>query len=375
MGSIVMVAAPYCYGPTSKLMSVAEELAPRHTLTYVGAEPGLALASTGNFAQVLPVRDRDVWEADCLKLLKSADLLVSFLDYRALLIAQTHGIPSIFFDTLLWTRPELPPYTSRAQTYIAQRFLDEASAVLTPLNLRWVGPVIPRQLEKTASEQLHLSRQRNVLVHFGGLKSPATRSGADLDYAGWILDILHKAISKEVFFTVCLPQYMRQTSSDLQSRAPGARLQFSGFSDFHQQLLQCDAFITVPGLEAVLEAMSLGKAIIFLPPHNATQLRQMAVYRAHEVGFGYLDVEHVCGFTEPDVSFNDVTAQLQRSNSSKSKDSSVTDALAARLNRYLSLEVAASPRVDEYRNRNKHLFQALGQRGRQTTATIIEEHL
>jgi len=118
--TIVMTSAPYCYGPTGKLLCLAESLADHFDLVYVGREPGLSLARTGPFGAVIPLESRDRWETGSRRALRRSEILISSLDYRALNVAYQEGVPSVFFDTLWWLREQAPPFVERSAAYIAE---------------------------------------------------------------------------------------------------------------------------------------------------------------------------------------------------------------------------------------------------------------
>lgn len=373
MGTITMIAAPYSYGPTAKLLCVADDLAVNHNLFFVGSEPSLSLARFGPFEKILPIMNRDDWDAAALRELRRSDLLVSFLDYRALRLADSNGLKYIFVDTLHWLRDTPPPFSDIAAEYIAQTFFasPKSAAINSLPRLRAVGPILPKLFDQVRSSSQNRSLN-SIVVNFGGLRSPAMREGADITYVAWILDILRLLGIAQTRLSICLPLYLRDYASTLQSTVPTSRFLFPTANEFHNLLTLADLLITVPGLEVVLEAMCLGVPVIFLPPYNGTQCMQLHQYRQSNVGI--LDIApsmELPAHTDLTV----LTRLVQTDISRYSQMTDLTSELAARLG-YSLQHIVDSPHVlEEHRRQNDRLLSSLGSNGRKCTVDIINSSM
>jgi hypothetical protein len=317
-----MVAAPYCYGPTSKLLCVAEQLPIGADVMYFGAEPGLALARDRNFSACVELKDRDSWDFDSRALLATADVAISFLEYRAIPVAVGQGVPTFFVDTLAWLRPSAPKYVEQANGYFSQRFLPSGPRP------KWynqtveeVPPILPDVVEKTMAHDQSSGRsavRRSlrsdgfVLINFGGLRSPAMIDGADVRYVHHALTLAREAVDRQTGLVICLPRYLKGVEG--LEVPPNATVQWPSQAEFHELMGRCATLATVPGLEVVLEAISLRCPLIFLPPYNGTQLFQGDVYFANRIGEGNLRSPlhlSILNTTRPD-DLNSVTAAVQR---------------------------------------------------------------
>lgn len=377
MSTICMTAAPYCYGPTAKLLCVAEELAKRHSLLFVGQEPSLSFARTGPFASIIQNEDRDNWSRSAQDALCQSDMLISFLDYRSLRVAASRGVPSIFFDTLAWLRNEPPPFTQLSVRYIAQRFFVEAQKGLTAMlpRLTWVGPVLPREPEERMPG-IHcgrnLSRKGHLMVNFGGLLSPVMHPGADAAYMSWIIRILSKVGADAGVLTICVPLHLRDHIDDFTRLLPNARFQCFDSIAFQHALSRTSLLITVPGLEVALEAMHVGIPIIFLPPHNGSQLLQGEAYLRLRIGLVNLMPSFLRGAEFRSCNTSETTVRLQKLNGLHAHDDELISNFATDINAALrwvennpeSLAVGAAA--------NRALLEGLGMSGRTATAAIVE---
>lgn len=374
MAEIVMTAAPYCYGPTSKLLCVAEDLARSHSVIYVGMEPGLSLAKQGPFARVIEVCDRDSWNAEARDALRHARCLVAFLEYRSLKLAASLGVPSLFFDTLAWLRTEPPPFTTGAHAYVAQNyFRTPPLGLIRQLNHFYtVGPVFARQLDQL-SVTARINSGLRILVNFGGLLSPVMRPEADCSYVSWVMRMLQGAIPDPSRLTICLPMYLSWYIDTLQAAMPDAYITCPGMAEFHAHLSESSALITVPGLETVYEAMYLGRPLIFLPPYNGTQVLQLAEYRRRSICLASLAPPHL---SEVDVDTTDpsrLTAEVQQLNKYAADDESLCQALSASLTEAI-ISVAAFTEAQEQVIRNRQTIHDLGMEGRRSVVDIIIAH-
>ncbi len=368
-----MAAAPYCYGPTSKLLAVAEELRRSHTLVYVSSEPGLSLAEHGPFRRCIPNVDRHRWSADAISALRGANLLISFLDYNALAWARRFDVPAVFFDTLYWSRAAIPAEADYATLYVAQRFFDPPGWQTAPRRgpWKWVGPVLSPSVENTSTVITNRNGPKSIIVNLGGLRSPAMLTDADLLYQHWVWDILRNVPPDAYRITLCLPIYLRSRTK-LNDLNPGTEVCFPSLNDFHDRLVHSDLLLTVPGLEVVFEAMAIQIPIIFLPPYNGSQALQLAVYQHHGIGLGTLSTGRRIPIQIGPAELSPLTRQVQEHNAKVAADRSVTELLARQLRDLLS-HAAEDPSWCIARIRaNGEQFRTLGSHGRVATARAVE---
>lgn len=363
MVDIVLTAAPYCYGPTAKVLCLAAELIRRHRVTYVGDEPGLSLARAAGLHDVIQNRDRDCWSQPALRALAQASCLVSALDGRAIKQATTAGVPSAFLDTLLWLRTAPLPFTQNAPLYIAQNFLRAPSASVTRQlpHLRMVGPILSDDLNSLPQSRAN----QRIVVNFGGLTSPIMQSDADIRYISWVLAALARTSLQALDLVVCIPLHLSAAVGMARTILPAATIISPSMAAFHQTVANCDVVLTTPGLEAVLEAGFLSRAIVFLPPHNGTQTLQLAEYVRHNVGdaspaLALGQSNHVDG-----DDLHALTRTVQTINHNRSANGSLTRELGGAIEH--GVRAALRLGAPQYPALN-----ALGGEGRAMAANLIE---
>lgn len=362
-----MVAAPYCFGPTSKLLCVAEELCKRHELVFFGNGPGITLAEDTFFERVICVSDRDRWDAASLSVLERVDALASFLDYRCLPLAAAYGVPSLFFDTLLWLRRSAPPHVNLASRYVAQAFFTQRSSAC-PLDVETVGPVLPMELDGVHGHA-SAAPYRSVLLVFGGLRSPVMLPRADVQYVRRIVDIMDRACIPGIRITACVPSYVSASIplaayANIQIRTPHR-------SEFYALLAESDLVVTVPGVEAVFEALSIAKPIVFLPPYNGTQFHQGRTYRTLNLGLLSLWPTFLNALDCDSDDLTLLTRQIQ-THSLAGEDAAVTRDCIEKLRHIFTTSYQNPERLLEWGQRGRALLTSLGTPGRHATAEAVE---
>jgi hypothetical protein len=371
MAEIVMTAAPYCYGPTSKLLCVAEEIAHLHTITYVGLGPGLSLAKRSPFVRAIEIGDRDSWNSEGRDVLEQARCLVTFLDYRSLRLADGLGVSSLFFDTLAWLRTEPPPYASVTSAYVSQSFFRAPHAELVKQlpHFRAVGPVLAKRLDQLPEPTRDQTRPC-ILVNFGGLRSPAMRPMADHNYVSWTMGLLGAVGLDPSSLTVCLPVHLENQIVALQATMPGVRIECPSMAEFHGYLSKSSVLVTVPGLETVLEGMHLGTPIIFLPPHNGTQVLQLSEYQRRGISIGSLVPPYLSELAVDTVDPSQLTGRVQKLNECAAHDESLRRVLSSALAK--AIVAASNPVATQLQvGHNRRAIRELGMHGRRVVADII----
>lgn len=366
-----MTAAPYCYGPVSKLLCLAGELAKAHSLIFVGMEPALSLAKSFAFDDVIPIADRDAWNGQALSALANADALVSFLEYRAIPLALAARVRSYFFDTLSWLREVLPPHCVSATAYVSQRFFVPLPGhVFRDLpSHHLVGPILSPDLDFSPAFGQSGSSS-SVLVNFGGLRSPSMTRGADRAYVDSMLNVLTKGLASVAPITVCLPMYLRDLDPLISSRFPALEILYPTQRDFHRRLTRCRLVLTVPGLETVLESLYLGSPIAFLPPYNGTQLRQLLVYNSLNIPLFTLS-SFLSGPHFVDTDLATLTKAVQEHNITAVSAPGSIDLLAEILRHSYSASFSSEDLLIAAGRRNRSLFQQLGSDGRREAALLV----
>ncbi|WP_411129786.1 hypothetical protein [Streptomyces sp. x-19] len=286
MARIIATAENFAFGPAGKLVTVAERLSRQgHQLTFVGYGTAFQLARRSGFWEDVVERDTDgeSFQRYCENSLRSFDLLLSCVDRSSAEMAKGQDVPVVWLDPLSWWWDELPDWVSDLDLRITQRTIGAEPSEHAPQqrsNHVVVGPIvgsIPR-LENALSAT-------DLLVNFGGGEAAGWyKLGKDTNYPYLVVESLHSHVDLTKFSSVTITGGERFVS-ECRRRWPASRYSFEclGHQDFLERLASSCAFLTVPGLEAPLEAWSAGIPTLFLPPSNSSQYVQLDEYRRQGV--------------------------------------------------------------------------------------------
>jgi hypothetical protein len=275
-------------------------------------------------------------------------------------------------------RPALPQHTESVCRYVAQQFFHDPWQLrhAYPIEINTVGPILPKTFDDCLPAMKSRSRF-HLLVNFGGLRSPVMLQGADTAFTLFALKLLDAALPPATSARVCLPTYLRDLiSSELEGiNSTAITVCYPSPCEFHSYLGDCDLLLTVPGLEVVLEALALRTPIAFLPPFNATQFYQAAVYDAHQVPVFSIRPDYLGQPAAPTADLAGQTQFIQVSMMQHRNDNRVLETLSRRLADALCLVQTDSLLLQNAGRRGRELLSSLGQSGRVETARLIEASL
>ncbi|WP_212017969.1 hypothetical protein [Catenulispora pinistramenti] len=279
-----MTAENFAFGPAGKLITVAEALAERgHELTFVGCGTAYQLASrTGCWDVVKCDTASPAFSSVSRTLFPSADALLSCMDRPSAAAARRAGLPTIWLDPLTWWWDESADWSWDFDLCIAQRSIrpgPDGGDRRTQRNLLEVGPIVdPAPAESSAARG-----SAGLLVNFGGGEAAGWYEvGKDTDYPFVLMEVLDSAVDLSAFEAVTVTANER-IAFELRRRWPDGPFTFGclGHRDFIRALRQASVFLTVPGLEAPLEAWTYEVPTVFMPPSNSSQYVQLDEYRRH----------------------------------------------------------------------------------------------
>jgi MoaA/NifB/PqqE/SkfB family radical SAM enzyme len=281
--TVVIQAAPFCFGPISTSMAVAEVL--RHLdVAIVWLAEGTALellqeSATGDY--VIPFSLSNPEHRTRLGyLVEEADLVLVNTDPSFAEFALPLNPQILYLDILYWMWDQLPAIVSRCALYIYEDFVrsDEQfrRVGLPPTSLR-VGPLIG---SATRGSGPSISTG-HLLVSLGGLHRPGDGSSPLLQaYEAMVRESLVAALQKTTDFETVYLAGGGLVHSEV-TLAGGVTLRSGCLSrSTHQQLLAtAKAVVLAPGLTSFYEATSAKVPTFFLPPHNYSQYLQLQSYR------------------------------------------------------------------------------------------------
>ncbi|MBT4963131.1 MAG: hypothetical protein HON32_03030 [Francisellaceae bacterium] len=272
---VLLVAEPYGYGPAASLAQLMSKL--RTSVSYIG------YAGTGHtldMHQKLPYNEIHTISSehvDFNHIVKNYDVLITTTDFTAVEKAKKNNLKIIVYDPLFWYWDEIPNAIKLSDLYIVQDFISVKERVEKhpSYNIRTIPPVVQTGYK--------ISKNRNNCVHVsvGGLFNPLVSKDDLANYASQI----GQTLLKQEF-----PYYLLGNKS--LKKMTG--LNYSQVSPEKSQELLASSKLAVmtPGLGHILESHQNKTPVIWLPPTNPSQARQLHLMVEHGYTNTYIDWHH-----------------------------------------------------------------------------------
>lgn len=282
--TVIMYAAPFCFGPVSTSLSIAAELR-RFDVAIVWLAYGtsLELLRAGSYVDyIVPF---DLGDADDRRhyahLIEEASAVVVNTDPEFARFSISLNPNTIYVDILYWMWHEIPDVVNRCELYVFEDFArteDQIERVGLPKNARRIGPLInlrpPDEVRKPAKDHL--------LVSLGGLHRPGDGSRALLDR---YQETVYRAVLDSVSYSDEFPVvYFAGGGIGAKTITlnNGVEVRCGCLSkEKHQELLErAKAVVISPGLTGFYEVATARVPVFFLPPHNYSQHLQLETFRS-----------------------------------------------------------------------------------------------
>ncbi|MDD4156430.1 MAG: hypothetical protein PHY08_07660 [Candidatus Cloacimonetes bacterium] len=212
------------------------------------------------------------------------------------------GLPIFFIDLHHWypTNKNHVVWESASKCFV-ENFLSNNLSI--PDNVCKVGPVIRLTPNSNSKEKI-------VLVNFGGAENRWIVPGLNSDYIKWAYKILEHFFDRFSDYLIYIAAGYKAIATLTDFDLP-KNVKFRTFTQAHYLdiLSKSEYLITSPGLNAVFEGMYYGSKTIFLPPQNTSQIIQLSYYENSGLVskglnlsdfFDYLNFETELNFNEQD---------------------------------------------------------------------------
>lgn len=277
MPRILCDAVPFCFGPTSKMISVAEHLKGENTqILLLASGTSKELGSKSKLFRVIDCNSERQAELEKHReLFKKADLFVTVMNPVSAKFAQKLKKPTIYIDSLFWMWDKIPNHLYDVDKYFIQNFYNSQKTLqkYTKIkNAEIVGPIIDD------SKPIEKNKHEYIVVNFGGMESTLIKIGKNSSYpltVGKIIEeVLTKANQKAYFCgnDKVLKKFLNTNSKNII-------ISGRNHKDFLELLRKSKLLITVPGLTTTFEAFYYETPVAFLPPQNYSQLLNLDIFR------------------------------------------------------------------------------------------------
>ena len=345
---------PMAYGSTSALLAVLDALPPglATATAWAAGVVGELYEPESLVHHRLPVHPKDTDEVrrrledapqsfDAVLVVSNRSNLECYLDL---------GLPVFFVDILYWYGGE-----KRHAVW------DGAPACFVEVFPAHPGHPAPVQSGRPPTVVGPLIRQRflaanpragrpEVLVNVGGGRNRWVEPGRNSDYVGQVIDwIAELPLRGKAVLVAAGHDAVRSVSQ--RPLPEGLEVRSLPQPEFLSSLACCELFMTAPGLNAVFEGLFAGRPMVFLPPQNASQVEQLAVYEQHGLVKPGLNLPDLCpavprpgqGVPEDEMTFG-VLAGLRRLDEEPALNAKVVEHLSHQLDEVLRPERQAARR-------------------------------
>jgi hypothetical protein len=356
---LLCAAMPFGYGPSAKLITLAESLRDDWRLVFIGQGTALELASRASdvFDRVVPARATD---PSALRLASQAWGVLSLMDRDAGVLAARTAKPLFVVDSLLWMRRVVPEPLRHAELYWAQGFPGLSPKEYEP-QPAVVGPIV------TKPRAGRIGQREGLVVNLGGSAAPDGRRSLYEGYARFVVRALLDAGLPGRFrrVTVMGGAGVIASLEDIphDSRVCLASVSHAEASD---RMARAAAVLTAPGLTTTLQCFCDRTPTFFLPPQNYSQWCILRHLRAKRIAGDALHWEEL-----------ETVPHLEERMLPEDRDPIVCetigrlsgDAGAAELLRSRLVRVAAEPR--DLVEAQAAFFASLGPRGVETIVSTL----
>jgi len=289
---------PMAYGSTASLAAILAALSVDAEIIAIGRDVSLELLrSSIAGGRVVELNVKNPREVASFLARETPDAVLAISNHSNLDVYANAGLPVFFVDILFW-------YGERKDEAVWAKF-EEGYALNFPgvrervaaqawqRPPRVVGPLL-RELPRRAEEP------RGTLVNLGGVRSvfvPPERARAGLTVTAHVLRTIAPVLPPgEVVVATGF-----DAAANLRPQLPSSMCVGPLSPSEYDACLQRSAlFLTVPGLNAVLEGMASQVPLAFLPALNASQCFQLQRYQDADVGPLGLELQGCVAIELPD---------------------------------------------------------------------------
>ncbi|MFA6268526.1 MAG: hypothetical protein WCW13_05395 [archaeon] len=289
--NILCDAVPFCFGPISKIISVAEHLYSNNAkLTLLAFGTSKELGTKSKLFNIVDCNSENPQDLENHKsLFNEADVFITSMNTTATEFALNLGKPVIYIDSLFWMWDSIPETFAKIDKYFVQNFFNSKESLgKYPFlkNVEFVGPIIDD------SQPIQNTKEDFVLVNFGGMESALIQIGKNSNYpfiiGKIIIDELEKS-GQEAF--ICGNDKVLQKL--LHDKPKNVHIGGKSHKEFLELLRKTKLLITTPGLTTSFEAFHYGAPTVFLPPENYSQFLNLKEFRKQKVAqysFHWMDI-------------------------------------------------------------------------------------
>lgn len=283
---LIFFSNPFGYGPTAKAIGVLNEFKKVKNvhLHYVASNACL---------EIFDDTDVNVIQADQRNYTEIANILsnfenpyiVSSINKFAIKAAKDRGLHNCFIDSLTWMWNPIPKDYLDAEIYFALNFPGVDDKIKSYNNIIKVPYIIDNSYKTKIKCKKH---KLDLLVNLGGCENPLTQTipTSFLELLALFLNSLN--VNTIVAGGRAAIQY-------LQKHLNNPKIHCSTYSrqQMNKMLQETKLFMTIPGLNASLEAFFYGIPTAFVMPTNLSQWKNLNTFKKHQCAEAAINWEEI----------------------------------------------------------------------------------
>ena len=267
--NILVATSCFGLGPVGKLNTIIEHVKDKYNWYASGEKFDMKIFGSNIFKDTCFTLDKEIVKRFVGK--HHIKYAIVVLKNKMARLLTDIGIKVIYVDSLpfMWSIKDAEegkvPYN--VEVYCAQKTLplnDTSKKIFSNVkNLVWVNSIIDNSISDVKKNKMH----RFTLINIGGLHSPNTDG---IDYINVIVKPLVELIrSKRIIITTSTKS--KELITNLFKDYSNVKVKTLTQKDFVKYIIECDMFLTSPGLTTILESSRVRNEVIFLPPQNISQ--------------------------------------------------------------------------------------------------------
>lgn len=302
---IIFDADPFCFGPISTTLNLANYLrtnssiSERYDLILLGTLTTKQLAEkTQVFNDIIECDTTDTKElSQRASLILGSSLYIANTNPTAIRLFENQAFNKVYIDTLFWMWDKLQANFRTVEAYFIQNFFNTESQlkrfqdqINRPII---VSPIIdPNLLQTTKIEEDY------VLITLGGIDTVYAESTNFYEvFLGRLLS--SELLKKQKIVVAGGGETIGRLKRKFELKHSNISIDVFGRAKFLDLLLGCKKLIANPGLNTFYESSIIGKDTYFLPPQNYSQQLQLLLYMKYQPDikgyawqpvFGYPDI-------------------------------------------------------------------------------------
>ncbi len=285
---ILCDAVPFCFGPISKMISIAEKIDKKeYDLILLASGTSLELGKKSNLFKIVNCNTES--NVDLIKNKKwfeKADVFVNVMNPKSVEYALSLNKKVIYIDSLFWMWDKVPDFADKVEAYFAQNFVGVKDRIISESRdkINLVGPIIGNAFRG-------VKKKNHIVVNFGGIESSMIKIGKNSNYPFVIGKLIEKVFSnsKEKVYFCGNDKIIRKAIPKRKNFIIGSM----EHREFLKVLSEAKLLITIPGLTTTFEAFNYNVPTIFLPPENYSQFLNLKSFEMHSAGkkiFNWSDI-------------------------------------------------------------------------------------